>query len=351
MDAPVAGLVPDAHAGAHLLATPRSRGAARTPVDALARAWFAGAAWTTPPGGGGAARPMAGARFRGVVPDGVVAPGELRLAEGARVVGPFALTPPQTQALGLAGGGAEAFALHVDHPDARLAPRARTGAWADTSTGTSTGSVTDDRDGLVRAFPAGLPQGLELRVLGWAVAAARRVGGAVVADGRTVLTPDPASGVDLTLYSAHVLGPDDALGVLRTTVPGAGVVVVRPGADGLAEYVLSGETPYDGAVRLEARRVARVPLALDGLDWREHGPHAYRLTWVPTEPDELAVERPSGLHVIARSRARVLLARLAAMLQGRLAGTLVDDGGFVVRDLDLDERLSPAAAPTARFWV
>lgn len=337
MDAPVAGLVPDAHAGAHLLATPRSRGAARTPVDALARAWFSGAAWTTPPGGGGAARPMAGARFRGVVPDGVVAPGELRLAEGARVVGPFALTPPQTQALGLAGGSAEAYALHVDHPDPRLAPAAV--------------AATDDRDGLVRAFPAGLPQGLELRVLGWAVAAARRVGGAVVADGRTVLTPDPASGVDLTLYSAHVLGPDDALGVLRTTVPGARVVAVRAGADGLAEYVLSGETPYDGAVRLEARRVAQVPLALDGLDWREHGPHAYRLTWVPTEPDELAVERPSGLHVIARSRARVLLARLAAMLQGRLAGTLVDDGGFVVRDLDLDERLSPAAAPTARFWV
>ncbi|KAJ8143283.1 hypothetical protein OY671_003570, partial [Metschnikowia pulcherrima] len=37
MDAPVAGSVPDAHAGAHSLATPRSRGAARTPVDALAR--------------------------------------------------------------------------------------------------------------------------------------------------------------------------------------------------------------------------------------------------------------------------------------------------------------------------
>jgi hypothetical protein len=47
----------------------------------------------------------------------------------------------------------------------------------------------------------------------------------------------------------------------------------------------------------------------------------------------------------------VLVARLAAMLQGRLAGTLVDDGGFVVRDLDLDERLTPAATPTTQFWV
>lgn len=335
MDATVAGLVPDAHAGAHLLAVPRSRGAARTPVDTLARAWFADAAWTTPPGGGGATRPMVGARFRGVVPDGVVTPGELRLAEGARVVGPFPLTPPQTQALDLAGGSAEVFALHVDDPAPRGAPV----------------PLADDRDGLARAFAAGLPQGLELQALGWAVAAARRVGGAVVADGRTVLTPDPASGVDLTLYSAQVLGPDDALGVLRTTVPSARVVAVHPRPDGLAEYVLSGETPYDGAVRLAAQRVPQVPLALGALDWREHGPHAYRVTWVPQDPYELEVERPSGLHVIARSRARVLVARLAAMLQGRLAGTLVDDGGFVVRDLDLDERLTPAATPTTQFWV
>ncbi|WP_225873330.1 hypothetical protein [Cellulosimicrobium composti] len=334
MDATVAGLVPDAHAGAHLLALPRSRGAARTPVDALARAWFADAAWTSPPGGGGAARPMAGARFRGVVPDGVVAPGELRLADGARAVGPFPLTPAQTQALDLAAGAAEAFALHVDDPAPRQVP-----------------AVADDRDGLARAFAAGLPQGLELQVLGWAVAAARRVGGAVVADGRTVLTPDAASGVDLTLYSAQVLGPDDALGVLRTTVPSARVVAVHPRPDGLAEYVLSGETPYDGAVRLWARRVPQVPLALGALDWREHGPHAYGVTWVPPDPFELEVERPSGLHVIARSRARVLVARLAAMLQGRLAGALVDDGGFVVRDLDLEERLTPAATPTTQFWV
>ncbi|MTG89859.1 hypothetical protein GJV82_13020 [Cellulosimicrobium sp. BIT-GX5] len=277
---------------------------------------------------------MAGARFRGVVPDGVVAPGELRLADGARAVGPFPLTPAQTQALDLAAGAAEAFALHVDDPAPRQVP-----------------AVADDRDGLARAFAAGLPQGLELQVLGWAVAAARRVGGAVVADGRTVLTPDAASGVDLTLYSAQVLGPDDALGVLRTTVPSARVVAVHPRPDGLAEYVLSGETPYDGAVRLWARRVPQVPLALGALDWREHGPHAYGVTWVPPDPFELEVERPSGLHVIARSRARVLVARLAAMLQGRLAGALVDDGGFVVRDLDLEERLTPAATPTTQFWV
>jgi hypothetical protein len=333
MDAKVAGLVPEAHAGAHLLALPRSRGMARTPVDALARAWFPDAAWVTPPGGA-TARPMAGARFRGVVRDDAVPPGELRLTEGARAVGPFPLTVSQTQALDLASGAAEAFALHVDDPEPRRGPVA----------------VPDDRDGLTRAFPEGLPQGAELQVLGWAVAAARRVGGALVADGH-VLTPDPAGGVDLDLYSAQVLTPDDALGVLRTVVPGARVDAVEPREGGPADFVLVGETPYDGGVRLGMRRVPEVPLALGALDWREYGPHAYHVSWLPPDPYELGVEHPSGLHLIARSRVRVLVARLAAMLQGRLGGTLVDDGGFVVRDLDLDERLTPVATPTSKFWV
>jgi hypothetical protein len=331
----VAGLVPEAHAGAHLLAVPRSRGTARTPVDTLARAWFPEAGWTTAPGGGGAARPMAGARFRGVVADTVTAPGVLRLLEGARAVGPFPLTVPQTQALDLASGAAEVFALELDDPAPRGAPAA----------------VPDDRDGIARVFPGGLPQGAELQVVGWAVAVARRVGGAVVADGRSVLTPDPASGVDLTLYSAQVLAPEDVLGVLRTVVPSAQLVAVEPRADGPSDVAASGDTPYDGAVRLWMQRVPEVPLALGALDWREYGPYAYRVSWSPVDTYELEVERPSGLHAIARSRARVLVARLAAMLQGRLAGTVVDDGGFVVRDLDLDARLTPAPTSTSQFWV
>nr|WP_128082822.1 hypothetical protein [Cellulosimicrobium sp. MM] len=269
---------------------------------------------------------MAGARFRGVVPDGVVAPGELRLAEGARVVGPFALTRRRRRR-SASRAGAPRRSRSTSTTPTRGSRPAGTGAWADTSTGTSTGSVTDDRDGLVRAFPAGLPQGLELRVLGWAVAAARRVGGAVVADGRTVLTPDPASGVDLTLYSAHVLGPDDALGVLRTTVPGAGVVgcgrrgrprgVRAVGRDPVRRRgAARGPTRRAGPARARRPRLARARAA-------RLPPHVGA-----DRAGELAVERPSGLHVIARSRARVLLARLAAMLQGRLAGTLVDDGGL-----------------------
>jgi hypothetical protein len=335
MDADVSGLVPPAYAGVHLLAVPCTPEAGRTPLDALARAWFAGAAWVTrPTAPPRSPRPAVGARFRGIVPAAEARPGELRLADGASAVGPFPLTPAQAEALHVARA-AEAFALLVDDPAPRGAPA----------------PVPDDRDGLARAFAAGLPQGVELQVLGWAVAAARRVGGAVVADGRTVLSPDPASGVDLTLYSDDVLTPADAVGVLRAVVPGARVVRGDAAGEGPAGFVAAGDTPYDGAVRLGVRRVAEVPIALADLDRTEYGSYAYHLTWRPQDPYELEVERPSGVHAIARARVRVLVARLAAMLQGRLAGALVDDGGFVVRDRDLDERLTPAAVPTPSSWV
>ncbi|MBD8078653.1 hypothetical protein [Cellulosimicrobium arenosum] len=332
MEAVVAGLVPEQYAGTHVLALPRTRGVARTSVETLARAWFPSATWLTPPGGGGAARPMVGARFRGLVPADEVRPGELVLADGIRLVGPFSLTAPQTQALDLPAGTAEAFALRLDDVSPRGAPPGR----------------TDDRDGLARAFRDGLPQGVELHALGWALAAARRGRGAVVTGTGAVLTPEPAAGVDLTLYSAHPLSPEDALRVLGTMVPSSRVQSVEPRDSGPPDAVLAGATAYDGGVQLSIRRVAEVPVALGALDWRDYGPFAYGLTWQPLDPDELDAERPTGLHVIARARVRVLVARLAAMLQGRIAGTLVDDGGFVVHELDLDERLSESASVHTR---
>lgn len=334
MDADVSGLVPPAYAGAHLLALPCEDSATRPPLDTLARAWFPTAGWETVPAAPPSVRPVVGARFRGVAPVDEVRPGRLRLADGVRVVGPFPVPTASVRALSLRGGAGEAFALHVEEPAPRGAPA----------------PVPDDRDGLARAFPAGLPQGVELQLLGWAVAAARRVGGAVVVDRRALLVPDPGASVDLTLYSPDALAPEDAVGVVRTVVPGARVARVDGRDDGARGFEVTGGTPYDGAVLLSAQHVPEVPLALGDLDPREYGPWAYRLAWQPPGPYELEVERPSGVHVVARGRGRLLVSRLAAVLHGRLPGVLVDDGGFVVRDHDLDDRLAPSAAPSSSLW-
>ncbi|MFF2620842.1 hypothetical protein [Oerskovia jenensis] len=332
MTLPPTGWVPDLYRTDHLLALPRSRGVARPGIEVLARAWFPEAGWVSEPTSGPAERPMAGARFRGVVPDDVRRPGVLRLTEGVEVVGPFVALAPEVQGLGVASSTAEVWAVRVARSSRGRAPFS-----------------LEDRDGLGRVFAAGLPEDLELRAVRWAVAAARKVGGSVAVDGVQVLTPDPARGVDLTVFSAHALTPESALGVLRTFVPGARVTEVEERADRLVDFALAGETPYDGAVQLVVQKVGRVPASLGALDWREYGPFAYRLVWVPTDPYETEVEVPSGLHLIARARMRASLARLAAVLQGRVQGVLVDDDGFAVSATEVEERI--AAESTARFWV
>lgn len=332
MTLPLTGSVPEMYSSDHLLALPRSRGVARPGIEALATAWFPEAGWVSEPSSGPAERPMAGARFRGVVPDDVRRPGVLQLTEGGEVVGPFVVPAPQSLALDLASSVAELWAVRVAHRSRDRLP-----------------AEVDDRDGLARVFAAGLPDDVELRVLRWMVAAARKVGGTLFVDGAVPLAPEPTAAVDLTLYSAQALTPDAALGSLQTVVPGARVVEVVERPDRLVDYALDGETAYDGALRVVVRKVDVVPAVLGALDWREYGPFAYRMSWVPADPYELEVEEPSGLHLIARSRMRASVARLASVLQGRAAGVLVDDGGFEVTSAEVDERI--AAVSTARFWV
>lgn len=332
MTLPLTGSVPEMYSSDHLLALPRSRGVARPGIEALAQAWYPEAGWVSEPSSGPAERPMAGARFRGVVPDDVRRPGVLRLTEGVEVVGPFVVPAPQSLALDLASSVAELWAVRVAHRSRDRLP-----------------AEVDDRDGLARVFAAGLPDDVELRVVRWMVAAARKVGGTLFVDGVVPLAPEPAAAVDLTLYSAQALTPDAALGSLQTVVPGARVVEVVERPDRLVDFALDGETAYDGALRLVVRKVDVVPAVLGALDWREYGPFAYRMSWVPADPYELEVEEPSGLHLIARSRMRASVARLASVLQGRAAGVLVDDGGFEVTSAEVDERI--AAVSTARFWV
>ena len=332
MTLPLTGSVPEMYSSDHLLALPRSRGVSRPGIEALAQAWYPEAGWVSEPSSGPAERPMAGARFRGVVPDDVRRPGVLRLTEGVEVVGPFVVPAPQSLALDLASSVAELWAVRVAH-------RSRDRLQAE----------VDDRDGLARVFAAGLPDDVELRVVRWMVAAARKVGGTLFVDGVVPLAPEPAAAVDLTLYSAQALTPDAALGSLQTVVPGARVVEVVERPDRLVDFALDGETAYDGALRVVVRKVDVVPAVLGALDWREYGPFAYRMSWVPADSYELEVEEPSGLHLIARSRMRASVARLASVLQGRAAGVLVDDGGFEVTSAEVDERI--AAVSTARFWV
>ncbi|WP_138067688.1 hypothetical protein [Cellulomonas rhizosphaerae] len=273
--------------GQHVVALPRG-----TDVLALAGAWFAGASWEAAPVASAPATRMAGARFRGVVVQEASAAtlGRLRLGDAGVLVGPA--PSPDHDVYGLAEG----------------------------------------------SDPA----------VGWMTAAARRTGGLVVAPDRSrSLVPDRHADVSLTLWSAQPMAAVDAVPLVRPALAGARVGPVDlPRPNGTADtgpqpFGVTAMFDYDGAVTLTMRRQTDGPVVLGSLDWREHGPWAYRVVWEPLEPGELETETPSPLHVIARDRVMPSMARVIAALWRAVGGTVVDAGGFVVTPDELRERATP----------
>ena len=281
--------------GRHVLVVP-----AGTDALELGRAWFVGATWDIPPTTGELSTvPRAGGgRFRG---GGEVHPprlGLLRLTATSTLVGP----QPYTRAPdGLLARDVDLYALHQNVDD--------------------------------------------VAVLGWMTAAARRTGGAVVpADRTSVIAPDPAAAVALTLWTGAAIGPDELLPLVRPALVGARLGPPQPvgpaPADGPVGSTLTAAFEYDGTVRVTAGRRDEVPVALSSHGWGPYGPWAYQVSWLPLDPDALDEVQPSRLHVIARSRIAPVVARAVRALWSNVGGVVVDDGGFVVSTGELSERSS-----------
>ncbi|MFE5307773.1 hypothetical protein [Isoptericola sp. NPDC056605] len=333
--ASVPALVPAEHTSDHVLVVPRPADDGVGPshdVPGLAAAWFDDVRWLSEPSTAAPARPAGGARFHGVRAAARPAAGVLRLGEEHRATGPFPLDADAAAALGCAHP-AEAWAL--GRADGALDVRGGRPA------------VHDDRDGIARAFAAALPVGEELRLVGWAVAVARRTSGLLLADGRQVLRPDPGASVDLSVRPARPVPAGELLEVVRAVVATATLAAV-PGGPG---HRVLARTAYDGDLVVTQEAAGGLPRALESRSWPDGAPATVvRLEWRPQDPYELQVSDPSGLHVIARDRAQALLARVATLLLGRAGGAVLDDAGFEVtaRELEL-RRASPT--PGSRAWV
>ncbi len=290
--------VPPALDGLHVLALP-----AGTDVLGLVRAWFPAARWEREPAQASAAARPTGARFRGIAVEAVATAGVLAVAEGVTIAGPHPCDAAAARAAGLPARDLELYGLPV-------------------------------------ATPAGTAVGADV-VAGWATAAARRTGGGILpADGRHAVVPDPASALDLTLWSPVPLAAQDAVPLVRPALSGSrlGPTETPQPAGGSAGFSLTATYEYDGAVVVRLTRSHEVPVVLSTLDWRAHGPWGYHVTWRPPDPLELEVEHPSQLHVVARQRVAPGVARVTAALWRAAGGTVVDAGGFVVDPAELDER-------------
>ncbi|MFS0699780.1 hypothetical protein AB6N24_07375 [Cellulomonas sp. 179-A 4D5 NHS] len=307
--------------GHHVLAVPDT-----TDLLTLAAAWFAQADWLTAPvtasQARSRARPMSGARFRGMVADPEPQPGELRLTWEVSARGPYPLAADAAHALGLPARSYDLYAVVPGDDPSR--------------------PVTDPG------------------VLAWMSAAARRSAGAILPADRThPVVPDPRSSVDLTLWSAVALAPEAAVPLVRPLLSGSRVVVSaglppQPGdsrgddgpgsATAPAPYELVATYSYDGEVRLRFARSSEVPVVLTALDWREYGPFAYRVSWLPPEEAEYRGDSVTPLHAIARARIAPYVARAVAALARAAGGAVVDSDGYLVDDAELTAR----AASTSR---
>lgn len=279
----------------------------------------------------------------------------LRLSRLTVLAGPYAVDRGVAAALGLPAGTAVAY--DVRGPQERGEP-AEAG--------------DDDLYGYTRAFATALPVRDEERVVRWLLAVARLHRGALRVGGTgTLLEPDPLSMLDRTLWSSVWLEPDAALAVARRVlrsarldldeiawtgpkgdpIAAAGLTferldpewraelaaeVARADIEALSQepaldgYGVVADLELDGTLSVEVGSQEVLPSILAGQDWAASGVVTYRVTWTPDDLDELALERPSLEHRVARGRVAPLMDRLVTAFHSTLGGVVVDDEGLVV---------------------
>ena len=288
----------------------------------------------------------------------------IRLSRLSTLVGPYGVVADASRALGLPAATGIVYVLRA--PVERGEP-----PWPESG----------DRHGFGRAFPGGLPVRDEARVLDWALAVARRLGGGLrtagLGDGpATLLVPDPAAAVDLTVWSDVWLDPDDALAVVRQAVPraelnlpstpwqgppaGIGAAPV-PGAEVLTPeqraavhaaadaydlaaltdpapmqaYGALADLDVDGMLALEVRGEPEPPPVIAGLPWATHGAVTYLVRWEPADLDEQESEHPPPAYRVARSRVTPLVVAITRALHRAVGGEVTDMMGFIVDPADL----------------
>lgn len=285
--------------------------------------------------------------------------GLLRLADGARLEGPWAIDLEARKALGTPAGLPNAWILRC--PMSRRSPVPKGLAEIDEWT---------------RVFSEGTPTGLEYRILAALKRMARRLGGAIrVADSGGLVAPDPDSAVSLSVYTPRWLDPSDLIGLLRAEFPGivdsrevvpaapvsaqrasAAARVVEEGlgtvrtdiatkircareASERAErasmrevvsgYALLAPVGNRSDLMIEVRPVPTPPQVLRWESWTTGVIIEYALRWLPGG----AMAVPSGVSRAARlerMRSARGIERAAALVAASVAGSIVDEDGFLV---------------------
>jgi hypothetical protein len=234
----------------------------------------------------------------------------------------------------------------------------------------------DDRDGLARAFPRGLPWREEGRALHLLVALARRLHGAVRVAGGGLISPDPDRAVDIVIHSPFWVEPETLEGVVHRVLPSASLAVEGQEWDGPTEAIYTGDTirpltahdplsPAELAAlheRADSHDLAQLsgddvldafaivgdigPGGADGAievlvhagsprepsiadqDWAVDAFVTYEVRWSCPEWEERERRQPSDAYLASRERAQPLVALVGRAVVEVTGGVVTDEDGF-----------------------
>jgi len=243
-----------------------------------------------------------------------------------------------------------------------------------------------DKDGLARAFPAGLPNREEGRVVRWLISAAQRFGGSVKVDVgnaglpvnyvEVILSPAPVRNVDRAVFSQADLAPEDALALVQDVLPQAelataggdylgpdvalrrgelpggvrldgfdefdladlheaadefDLAVLRAAAEGGGEpdapagYAILADLGLDGQLAVEVKPTMVLPEAVGTRGGEpQNGWLAYRVLWVPADLIEANWEFPNAMFLATADRVQTTAHSIAEALASATGGVLLD---------------------------
>lgn len=217
-----------------------------------------------------------------------------------------------------------------------------------------------DPDGLHEAFPAGLPDREEERMLSLMLSIASRLHtGVRLADEpglpTRVIVPDPEAKVDLYLYSAYWLEPDVALSLVRKAAPHAfqqslptpdeevlaQASIDDPLFDPSAPVILDGYSllvplgEIDEAAGGLEIRVMEADWLPPIVDAHTEGPQIeYHVHWMDTESRRYQPHQSRRFRRMRNEVARLVDAIGAELLVGS-AGVGLDENGFLITSSQL----------------
>ncbi len=190
----------------------------------------------------------------------------------------------------------------------------------------------DDTHGYGRAFPQGIPFGVEREALDLVWSLARRLFGAVVTDSGVRIEPHPCHVQDLVVVSAHALAPESFAQMLAPLEPEAMLDEV-PELTPRSGYAATVPLDGGGEIRISVGRSVQ-PVALRAVSWLDQAVD-YDISYVPADERETDLERPDAATELRWTEVYRRIGMIAGVILESVGGYVVDREGFLVAPSDL----------------